>query len=98
MSNVLLEAMAASRPIVATAVDGTLDLASDGNNMLLVKPDNAESLALGIATLLEKRALREKVALGARDTALAHSVTAMVERFTALYENVAGRKGPAEII
>ncbi len=89
MSNALLEAMAAGKPCVATAVDGTLDLARDGENMVLVKPENKESLSLGIGLLLEKKDLREKLAKGARETAQVFSLNSMVRKFEDVYESLA---------
>ncbi len=86
MSRALMEAMAANRPIVATAVDGTMDLARDGENMLLCRPDDAHSLALGIGTLAEKSDLRKKLSSGARSTVEQFSVDKMVRRLEKIYQ------------
>lgn len=44
----ILEAMAASRPIVATEVGGTPELVTDGDNGFLVNPGDSESLVDGL--------------------------------------------------
>jgi len=54
---VLLEAMAASRPIVATAAGGVPDIARDGREALLVPPREPEALAAAIGRLLDDREL-----------------------------------------
>jgi glycosyltransferase involved in cell wall biosynthesis len=64
-SNVLLEAMAMGKPVVATAVDGTNELVHDGIDGLLVAPEPA-SLASRTAELLaapeRRRALGQAAA------------------------------------
>ncbi len=45
MPNVVLEAMAAGKPVVATAVEGTVDLVRAGETGWLVPPDNPQALA-----------------------------------------------------
>ncbi len=88
LSNALLEAMSCGRACVATAVDGTLDFADDGKNMLLVRPDDATSLALGLGTLLEKPALRLKLAENATITARRFTLEKMVHDIEATYQTV----------
>jgi len=87
MSNALLEALAAGLPCAATAVDGTLDFAKDGENMLLIKPDDATSLAVGIGFLLEKPGLRERLSENATITARNQSVERMVRSFEEAYND-----------
>ena len=55
MPNALLEAMAAARPIVATGVDGNLELIDDGIHGWLVPPDNPGALATAITAALSDR-------------------------------------------
>lgn len=52
MPNVVLEAMAAAVPVVATRVGGTPELVVDGQTGLLVPPADPQTLADGILTLL----------------------------------------------
>lgn len=53
MPNVVLEAMAAKLPVVATAVDGTNSLVIDGETGLLVPPADPTALSRAILTLLD---------------------------------------------
>lgn len=88
LSNALLEALSAGRACVATAVDGTLDFAKDGENMVLARPDNVAALALAIATLIEKPALRQELGRNAKITAARFTVQRMIQEFQQAYDHV----------
>jgi len=62
--NVVLEAMAAGRPVVATRVGGVPEIVEDGKTGLLVPPRDPEKLAEGIMRLLVNR--REAEEMGKR--------------------------------
>lgn len=70
MPNVVMEAMALGRPVVATAVDGTPELVEDGISGLLVPPEDPAALATAVGDLLDHperaaalgRAARERIA------------------------------------
>ncbi len=64
---VAIEALAASRPVVATAVDGTSEVIIDGRTGLSVPSQDPEALAHAICTLLSDSALRERVAKTGHD-------------------------------
>lgn len=51
--NVAVEAMLAGRPLVASATQGLTEIVSDGDNGVLVPPDDPQALADGIARLLD---------------------------------------------
>lgn len=86
MSNAVLEYMAAARPVVATAVGATPELLRDGDDGLLVPPDDPHALAGAIARLLRDRALARRLAASARGRAAArYSRAAMVRRFEDFY-------------
>ena len=62
--NSLLEAMAAGKPVIATAVGGVPEVIIEGETGLLVESGDASSLAAAIRRLIGDASLRE--ALGAR--------------------------------
>lgn len=88
MSNALLEAMAAGLPCAATAVDGTMDVAKDGENILLVRPEDPVALAVAIGYLIEKPDLRRRLAENAIIAARNLSVERMVSAFHEAYRTV----------
>ena len=88
MGRVLVEAMAAGKPIVASNVGGIPDLVEHDNNGLLVPPGDEKALAAAIMQLIDDP---EKAKLmGQRGRELCHqfSVEAMVEKIDNLYEDL----------
>jgi glycosyltransferase involved in cell wall biosynthesis len=63
--NVLLEAMAANLPIVATAVGGVPEMLADHESALLVPPNDPPSLATAISSLLGDKVLAQRLATNA---------------------------------
>ncbi len=59
---VLLEAMAARTVIVASDVGGIPDLVKNGENGLLVAPENPEELARALSTVIREPQLRDSLA------------------------------------
>ena len=68
LSNVLLEAMAARLPIVASRVGAVEELVRDGENGLLAEPGNAGDLADKLALLLADAGLRARLGAAGRAT------------------------------
>lgn len=66
---VLLEAAASGRPIITTDMPGCREVVEDGVNGLLVKPRDAEGLALAIKQLLNDPALRVRMGEASRKRA-----------------------------
>lgn len=64
---VLMEAMAAGVPVVATQIAGIPELVEDGDSGFLVPPGDAKSLADRIGQLLDDPALRNRLAQSARE-------------------------------
>jgi glycosyltransferase involved in cell wall biosynthesis len=88
---VIIEAMAAGRPCVATAVDGVPETLTDGETGLLHAHEDAEGLAAALARLIEGGELAARLAQNARAEAerrfsrqrFARDVTALYRRLQA---------------
>jgi glycosyltransferase involved in cell wall biosynthesis len=89
----VLEAMAAARPVVASAVGGTDEAVVHGETGLLVTPASAASLCEAISSLLadRERAVRMGRAGQARATR-EFSVDRMVSGVVAVYEELLQRR------
>lgn len=86
LSRVILEAMAAGRPVVATRVGGTPELVIDGQTGLLVERGDPDALARAISRLLGDEALRAALGTAARrHVTEALSVEDGLDRLLALY-------------
>jgi len=68
----LLEAMSLSRPIVATRVGGIPDVLVDGENALLVQPEDVGGLARSIVRLLKRPGLAHRLGSNALRTVEEH--------------------------
>ena len=64
---VVVEALAAGKPIVATAVDGTPEIVIDGKTGLLVPPGDAPKLADALCLMLRDSELRQSLASAGHD-------------------------------
>lgn len=83
----VLEAMAAGKAVVATAVDGTKEIVVHGETGLLVPPKDPVSLGNAICTLLSDRPLRERFGLKGRARVREFfSADVMTEAYKALYK------------
>lgn len=92
-SNSILEAMAAGRPLVVTAVGGNPEAVLEGENGFVVPPRSPEALAEAIEKLVSDAELRERMGKASRRRIETEfSMDRMIERFTAWYEELAARK------
>jgi glycosyltransferase involved in cell wall biosynthesis len=86
----VLEAMAAGRAIVSSAVGGVPEPVEDGNTALLVTPGSIDELAASLRRVLGDRNLR--TALGARGNARSGGYPeTMAGRVTQVYEDLLAR-------
>jgi glycosyltransferase involved in cell wall biosynthesis len=67
--NSVVEAMAAGRPVVATAVGGTVDAVVEGVTGFLVPPRDPAALASALEVLLRDAPLRQKMGRAGRERA-----------------------------
>ncbi|MGH8145753.1 MAG: TIGR03088 family PEP-CTERM/XrtA system glycosyltransferase [Rhodanobacteraceae bacterium] len=97
MPGVLLEAMAAGLPAVATDVGGVSEVVSSGITGLLVPAGNPQSLAEALAKYVCDEALRSQHARAARERVESgFSLDAMLSAYTALYDELlAGPRAPS---
>ena len=92
--NALLEAMAAGRPAVATAVGGTPEVLEHGVTGWLVPPADPAALAAALAEALDDPAeAARRGAAARRETIARMSIDAMVRRHEAFYAAAAGGSG-----
>lgn len=90
---VLLEAMAARLPVIATAVGGTPELVVDGETGLLVPAADATALAEAIQHLLANHELRQAMGRQGRlRVEQKFSAAKAVKETTALYEHLCDSK------
>jgi len=88
----LLDAMACSRPIVATTAGGIPEVVEDGVNGLLVPPRDARALADAIIRALRDPSLRQRFGTaGLARVKARFTVERMVEQTAAVYARVGGR-------
>ncbi len=64
----MMEAMARGLPVVTTRLTGIPELVRDGENGLLVDPEDADGLAGALARVLVDGGLRRRLGAGARET------------------------------
>lgn len=83
----LMEAMAAGKPIVATAVAGNLELLKHNHNALLVPPDDPKALAEAIIALVQDKTLAQKLGREALVTARSEfDIRTMMRKYTELWQ------------
>jgi glycosyltransferase involved in cell wall biosynthesis len=88
MSLTLVEAMAASLPIVVTEVGGNPAIITNEESGLLVPSGDHEAMAAAVIGLLKDRALCDKLATGARKRYEEEfTIDRMVERYRRVYES-----------
>ena len=85
MGRVLVEAMAAGKPVVASKVGGIPDLVKDGKNGLLVEPGDIYGLSFAIQELLINKKIRDEMGEKGKNMAQSFSVEKMIEKINDLY-------------
>ncbi len=85
---ILLEALAAGRPVVATATGGTSETVQDGTNGLLVPSRDSIRLAAAIDRRLGDPGLAAGLAEAGRSTAKGHGTAALADATLSSYDDV----------
>src|SRR6266480_2590722 len=91
--NSLIEAMAAARPVVATAVGGVIDAVTHGVTGILVPVDDPAPLVDALRMLEADSLLRTRLGEAGREAVRAKfRQEPVIEKLTALYEMLADRR------
>jgi glycosyltransferase involved in cell wall biosynthesis len=88
LPRVLIQAMAAGLPVVATAVDGSAEAVEDGVNGLLTPPGDPQALAAALLRLLGDPALAAQMGAAGQERAGEFGARKMVGDIAALYETL----------
>jgi glycosyltransferase involved in cell wall biosynthesis len=102
MPLVALEALAAGRPVVASAVGGLAELFAGGSAGVLVPPGDSSALSEAMRRLLAAPTARARLAEAASEQAAAFSASRVVPRLERVYDAVTGfrrrarRRPPSE--
>ena len=94
----VLEAMAASKPVVATRVGAIPSVIKDGENGLLVTPKDSVGLRNAIASVLDDPERRRRMGDQAHAwVSQNYTSEAMALRYREMYEGVLGKPAPSAI-
>lgn len=88
LGSVLLEAMLAGVPVVASNVGGIPDLVKEGETGLLVDADDPQTLAERILELYSCPELRRLLSENASDSVKSLRIERIAEQYIELYENI----------
>jgi glycosyltransferase involved in cell wall biosynthesis len=89
MPNVVLEAMAAGTPVIASRIPGTIEVIADGETGLLFEPKRSSDLARKVQRLIEEPELGPRLAANARRVVgEKFTVEAMTAGYVKLYEEL----------
>ena len=97
LSHVLLEAMAAGKPIVATSVGGNLELISDGRNGLLVPYGDVGALERALVRIATDPRLAERLAEGALMAARVHAWPGLVDATLTVFDEALRKHGARQL-
>jgi phosphatidylinositol alpha-mannosyltransferase len=89
---VLIEALAAGTPVVATSIEGYEEAIGSAQCVRLVPPGDAPALAAAIEDLLSDRDLRRKCSPAARQVACQYDWNVIARRIQSIYEETLGSR------
>ena len=85
---VIVEALAAGLPVVASDVGGIPELVHPGVNGLLVKPENPHDLAAAISKLIDDSKLRRRLASNARESVREFDWPVVAKKYLFSYQDL----------
>ena len=85
---VLIEAMAGGTPVVASAIDGYRNVATDGLDALLVPPGDADALAAALGKVLSDEALAVALSAAGRRRAEDFSMRTLAAEYARIYQQL----------
>jgi phosphatidylinositol alpha-mannosyltransferase len=85
---VLVEAMAAGTPVVASALDGYRNVATDGVDAILVPPGDSDALAKALSSVLYDGALAAELRVNGHRRADHFSMSTLASRYVEIYREV----------
>ena len=86
---VLIEAMAAGTPVVASSLDGYRNVATDDVDALLCEPGDVDALAAALTRVLDDVEIAERLRTAGLRRADDFSMTVLAQRYIAIYEELA---------
>lgn len=89
LSHVMLEAMAAGTPVVASNVGGNPEVVRSGENGLLVPLDDAAAIAAAVCSLLDNPALAHRITTQAARDVRTYQWDELVEKTSVVLETLA---------
>lgn len=92
---VLAEAMAAGTTVVASSLDGYRNVATDGDDALLVEPEDADALRRALKSVLDDPMLAERLRTAGIARAQEFSMTALADRYLEIYRSLLVETGVA---
>ena len=92
---VLLEAMAAAKPIVATRIQGYSDVVTHGHQGLLAPPQEGEGLAAALSHLIQNPHLRHKLGANGRADVNQYSWQSVARKVVDYYQTTMERQKSA---
>lgn len=93
LPTVIMEAMAAGLPVVATDIPGTREMINDGVNGRLVPPGDSHALADAINEMIETPHIRQKIANAGRVSVKQFSIEEIAKTYLKLYETLLAGSG-----
>jgi glycosyltransferase involved in cell wall biosynthesis len=88
MPNVIIEALALGKPVIATAVGGIPEVVKDGVNGILVPPKSPEHVAKALERLLSDSGLRRKLGEAAAESVKDYTWSKIAEKYERIYSIV----------